>query len=69
MEASWRPIKKSWIYNLQVLGCAGADRANPGGNAKRLAEIICATVMAGELSLMAAQCSDDLIKSHLRLNR
>uniref|UniRef100_A0A914ZNA5 3-hydroxy-3-methylglutaryl coenzyme A reductase n=1 Tax=Parascaris univalens TaxID=6257 RepID=A0A914ZNA5_PARUN len=54
---------------LEVLGCAGADKANPGGNAKRLAEIICATVMAGELSLMAAQCSDDLIKSHLRLNR
>ncbi|VDM50483.1 unnamed protein product [Toxocara canis] len=54
---------------LEVLGCADASRTNPGGNAKLLAEIICAAVMAGELSLMAAQCSDDLIKSHLRLNR
>ncbi|VDK50369.1 unnamed protein product [Anisakis simplex] len=54
---------------LKMLGCAGANRQSAGDNSKRLAEIICGAVMAGELSLMAAQCSDDLIKSHLKLNR
>ncbi|MFH4975915.1 hypothetical protein AB6A40_002624 [Gnathostoma spinigerum] len=54
---------------LQMLGCAGAHSSNPGDNAKRFAEVICATVMAGELSLMAALCTDDLVRSHLKLNR
>lgn len=51
-----------------MLGCGGPS-AIPGDCAKRLAEIICSTVMAGELSLVAAQCSNDLVGSHIRLNR
>lgn len=51
-----------------MLGCCGAAQV-PGENAKRLAEIICAAVLAGELSLMASQCTDDLVRSHLKLNR
>lgn len=52
-----------------MLDCAGGNKISPGANSKLLAEIICSTVMAGELSLMAAQCTNDLVKSHLRLNR
>ena len=39
---------------LEMLGVKGANIENPGGNAQRLARIICASVMAGELSLCAA---------------
>lgn len=35
---------------LDLLGVAGANMAEPGANARRLARIICASVMAGELS-------------------
>lgn len=52
-----------------MLGCAGSNDGAPGENAKRLAQIICATVVAGELSLLAAQCSNDLVQSHMKLNR
>ncbi|KAL3989620.1 Hydroxymethylglutaryl-coenzyme A reductase family protein [Acanthocheilonema viteae] len=53
---------------LQIMGC-GIPTSVPGECATRLAEITCSTVLAGELSLMAAQCSNDLVKSHIRLNR
>uniref|UniRef100_A0A914WB57 3-hydroxy-3-methylglutaryl coenzyme A reductase n=1 Tax=Plectus sambesii TaxID=2011161 RepID=A0A914WB57_9BILA len=54
---------------LEMLGCAGGHPTKPGKNAHILAETICATVLAGELSLLAAQCSGDLVKSHLKMNR
>ncbi|KAL9898076.1 3-hydroxy-3-methylglutaryl-coenzyme A reductase [Glossina fuscipes] len=54
---------------LDLLGVRGSNRNNPGDNAKKLAQIVCATVMAGELSLMAALVNSDLVKSHMRHNR
>ncbi len=39
---------------LDMLGVKGANVANPGANAQQLARIICASVMAGELSLCSA---------------
>ncbi|XP_055380913.1 3-hydroxy-3-methylglutaryl-coenzyme A reductase [Condylostylus longicornis] len=54
---------------LELLGVRGANQNCPGENAKKLAQIICATVMAGELSLMAALVNSDLVKSHMRHNR
>ncbi|KAJ2733610.1 3-hydroxy-3-methylglutaryl-coenzyme A (HMG-CoA) reductase isozyme [Coemansia sp. BCRC 34962] len=54
---------------LDVLGCRGPHRELPGANAQRLARIICAAVMAGELSLCSALASGDLVKSHIALNR
>lgn len=54
---------------LKMLGCQGANMENPGDNARRLASIVCATVMAGELSLLAAQSAGHLVKSHMALNR
>jgi hydroxymethylglutaryl-CoA reductase (NADPH) len=54
---------------LEVLGVRGAHQTHPAENSKKLARIICATVMAGELSLMAALVNSDLVKSHMKHNR
>jgi hydroxymethylglutaryl-CoA reductase (NADPH) len=54
--------------NLALLGCL-ADR-QPGENSRRLAAIVGATVLCGELSLLAAQTNPgELMESHLRLER
>lgn len=54
---------------LAMLGAKGPHVNNPGENANKLARIVCATVLAGELSLMAALTAGHLVKSHLRHNR
>lgn len=54
---------------LKMLNVKGASDRNPGENAETLAKIIASTVLAGELSLMAALCSGDLVSSHMKLNR
>lgn len=54
--------------NLALLGCN--DDQNNGNNARRLAVIIAATVLCGELSLLAAQTNQgELVNSHIRLER
>ncbi|KAJ0170357.1 hypothetical protein K1T71_014285 [Dendrolimus kikuchii] len=53
---------------LDILGVRGAG-IRPAENSARLASLICATVLAGELSLMAALVNSDLVKSHMRHNR
>ncbi|XP_051171818.1 3-hydroxy-3-methylglutaryl-coenzyme A reductase isoform X2 [Leptopilina boulardi] len=54
---------------LAMLGVKGANSDDPGQNSSKLARIVCATVLAGELSLMAALTAGHLVKSHLRHNR
>jgi hydroxymethylglutaryl-CoA reductase (NADPH) len=54
---------------LEMLGVRGAHSQTPGDNAKRLARILCATVLAGELSLMSALTAGHLVKSHMAHNR
>ncbi|XP_046751611.1 3-hydroxy-3-methylglutaryl-coenzyme A reductase [Diprion similis] len=54
---------------LGVLGAKGAHPETPGENASKVARVVCATVLAGELSLMAALTAGHLVKSHLRHNR
>ena len=54
---------------LDVLGVRGAHQTHPAENSKQLARVICATVMAGEISLMAALVNSDLVKSHMKHNR
>ncbi|XP_011265589.1 3-hydroxy-3-methylglutaryl-coenzyme A reductase isoform X2 [Camponotus floridanus] len=54
---------------LAMLGVKGAHLEEPGENASKLARIICATVLAGELSLIAALAAGQLVKSHLKHNR
>ncbi|WET80803.1 hypothetical protein P3102_06080 [Amycolatopsis sp. QT-25] len=54
--------------NLTRMGCR--ESREPGANARRLAAIIAATVLCGELSLMAAQTNPgELMRAHLRLER
>ncbi|HSW70995.1 MAG TPA: hydroxymethylglutaryl-CoA reductase, partial [Gammaproteobacteria bacterium] len=54
--------------NLDILGCL-KERA-PGVNARRLAIIAAATVLCGELSLLAAQTNPgELMGSHLKWER
>lgn len=54
--------------NLARLGCL--ESRLPGQNSRRLAAIVGATVLCGELSLLAAQTNPgELMNSHLRLER
>ena len=43
---------------LEMLGCAG------GGHATKLAEIVAATLLAGELSMGAAIASGEFVQAH-----
>ena len=54
--------------NLRLLGVSGSG-AEPGAHAQQLARIIAATVLCGELSLLAALSANHLISAHLALNR
>ncbi|QIS24770.1 hydroxymethylglutaryl-CoA reductase [Nocardia terpenica] len=54
--------------NLTRLGCR--EQRNVGDNARRLAVIAAATVLCGELSLMAAQTNrGELMRAHTQLER
>nr|QED58292.1 3-hydroxy-3-methylglutaryl coenzyme A reductase [Phalaenopsis japonica] len=54
---------------LNLLGVKGANLDSPGANARLLATIVAASVLAGELSLMSALASGQLVKSHMKFNR
>ncbi|KAK6797858.1 hypothetical protein RDI58_005560 [Solanum bulbocastanum] len=54
---------------LNLLGVKGANRDAPGSNARLLATIVAASVLAGELSLMSAISAGQLVKSHMKYNR
>ncbi|MCG7494398.1 hydroxymethylglutaryl-CoA reductase [Thalassobius sp. Cn5-15] len=54
--------------NLERMGCK-AER-EPGENARRLAGICAATVLCGELSLLAAQTNPgELVRTHMEMER
>lgn len=48
---------------LKMMDCSGA------GKAKKLAEIIAATVLAGEISIIGAMTADEFTKAHARYGR
>ena len=54
---------------LDLLGIRGGHPTDPGANARKLARIIAATVLAGELSLCAALAAGHLVKAHMEHNR
>lgn len=54
---------------LDMLNVRGPHPTEPGKNAQRLARIICAAVMAAELSLCAALAAGHLVKAHMAHNR
>ncbi|MBA0642143.1 hypothetical protein Goklo_026587 [Gossypium klotzschianum] len=54
---------------LDLLGVKGASKELPGANSRLLAKIVAGSVLAGELSLMAAIASGQLVESHMKYNR
>jgi hydroxymethylglutaryl-CoA reductase (NADPH) len=54
---------------LNMLGCQGANREKTGANADTLARVVATTTLAGEISLIAALATNDLLKAHIDLNR
>lgn len=53
---------------LELLGAAGSGNP-PGANAAKLAEIIAAAVLAGELNLLIALARNELASAHRRFGR
>jgi hydroxymethylglutaryl-CoA reductase (NADPH) len=57
---------------LDICGVRGASKglhSQPGDNARKLAQIVGASVLAGELSLLAALAANHLVRSHMQHNR
>lgn len=55
-------------HNLEIMNCL--EERSPGKNARRLAIIAAATVLCGEISLLAAQTNQgELMRSHIQLER
>jgi hydroxymethylglutaryl-CoA reductase (NADPH) len=54
---------------LDLLGVRGPHPTNPGDNARMLARIVAAAVLAGELSLCSALAAGHLVKAHMAHNR
>lgn len=53
---------------LEAIGCRGGA-STPGANAKKLATVVAAATMAGELSLLAALAANTLVQAHMVHNR
>lgn len=53
---------------LEAIGCKGGG-STPGANAKKLATVVAAATMAGELSLLAALAANTLVQAHMAHNR
>jgi hydroxymethylglutaryl-CoA reductase (NADPH) len=54
---------------LKMLSCHGGSKLAPGENSQKLATIVASTVMAGELSLLAALAANTLVQAHMQHNR
>lgn len=54
---------------LDLLGVRGAHPTHPGNNARQLARIVAASVLAGELSLCSALAAGHLVRAHMAHNR
>ncbi|KAK9457909.1 hydroxymethylglutaryl-coenzyme A reductase-domain-containing protein [Dipodascopsis uninucleata] len=54
---------------LDLLGVRGPHPTSPGDNARQLAKIVAAGVLAGELSLCSALAAGHLVQSHMAHNR
>ncbi|OJK00233.1 hypothetical protein ASPACDRAFT_1868802 [Aspergillus aculeatus ATCC 16872] len=54
---------------LDLLGVRGAHPTDPGANARRLARIVAAAVLAGELSTCSALAAGHLVNAHMQHNR
>jgi len=62
------PAQAGCLDICSVRGAAKAPKL-PGDNARQLAKIVGSSVLAGELSLMAALAANHLVKAHMDHNR
>lgn len=63
------PAQAACLDICGVRGAAKGPNTQPGDNARKLAQIVAASVLAGELSLMAALAANHLVRSHMQHNR
>jgi len=63
------PAQANCLEICGVRGAAKGPNSMPGDNARKLAQIVGASVLAGELSLMAALAANHLVNSHMQHNR
>ena len=63
------PAQAACLEICGVRGAAKGPGSSPGDNARKLAQIVGAAVLAGELSLMAALAANQLVNSHMQHNR
>lgn len=54
---------------LELLGVRGSCNVEPGRNSRQLARIVCAAVLAAELSVLSALAAGHLVRSHMKHNR
>jgi len=54
---------------LEAIGCRGGGKNHPGENAQKLAKVVAAATMAGELSLLSALAANTLVQAHMKHNR
>lgn len=47
----------------------GVSQTTPGANSSQLAQVVCGTVLAAELSLLSALAAGHLVRSHMKHNR
>ncbi len=63
------PAQAGCLEILGVRGAAKGEGSSPGDNSRKLAMIVGAAVLAGELSLIAALAANHLVRSHMQHNR
>ena len=63
------PAQAGCLEICGVRGAAKGEGSMPGDNARKLAMIVGSSVLAGELSLIAALAANHLVRSHMQHNR
>jgi hydroxymethylglutaryl-CoA reductase (NADPH) len=63
------PAQAGCLEICGVRGAAKGENSSPGDNSRKLAMIVGAATLAGELSLIAALAANHLVRSHMQHNR
>lgn len=63
------PAQAACLDICGVRGAAKGEGSSPGDNSRKLAQIVGGAVLAGELSLIAALASNQLVSAHMQHNR
>lgn len=63
------PAQAGCLDICGVRGAAKGPDSQPGDNSRKLAQIVGASVLAGELSLIAALAANHLVSAHMQHNR